>query len=118
MPKRSRASRRRFFVCGPQRHGKHPAQPRQELLIPLEKGVENDLGVAMGRKPVAQGFELFPQVSMVVDFPVEDQNRVPILAEHGLIAGVQINDLQADRTEGNVGRLVGGLLVRPRWTSE
>ena len=49
---------------------------------------------------------------MIVNLAVEDQDGVAIVADHGLIAALQIDDLEAHRAQGNDFRFVGTLLVR------
>lgn len=60
----------------------------------LEPGVDDDLGVGMGAKAVAERFEFGHQFLEVVDFAVEHDHDRAILIEQRLLAGGQINDRQ------------------------
>ena len=50
---------------------------------------------------------------MIVDFAIEDDDRVTVIAAEGLVAALEIDDLQTDRAERYVPRLESPLLVRP-----
>src|SRR6202040_2657637 len=68
---------------------------------------------AIGFEFFAAGFEFRAQFAVVVDLAVEDQDGVAVVADHGLIAALQIDDLEAHRAQGNDWRFVDALLVRP-----
>src|SRR5579864_1416368 len=59
--------------------------------------------------PVAQ---LFPQLGVVINFAVEDEDCITVLALHGLVAAFQIDDPETHGPEGNRLGLVEPLLVR------
>src|SRR6266566_7647654 len=63
-------------------------------------------------KAVAQGFEFAPQLGVVVDFAIEDQHGIAIVAGHGLIPMFEIDDFEPDSAERYVGRLPNVLTVR------
>lgn len=56
--------------------------------------------------------ELPAQLGMIVDFAVEDQDGVAVVAAHRLVAVAQVNDLQAHGTKRDVLGLMSSLLVR------
>src|SRR5437667_10568679 len=63
-------------------------------------------------KTVATRFQLHPQIGVIVDLAVEDDDGISVVADDGLIATREIDDFEADRTQGHVGILVYALLVR------
>ena len=48
----------------------------------------------------------------VVDFTIENQDGVAVIAAHGLLARNEVDDLQPHGTERHVGRFEYALLVR------
>lgn len=60
---------------------------------------------------MAVRFQLRSQFAVIINFSVEDQNGFPVFAEHGLFAGVQVDDLQAYGAQGNLFRFIRALLV-------
>src|ERR1035437_2991085 len=50
---------------------------------------------------------------MVVDFPVEDNRRIPVVTQYRLVSAVQIDDLQAYRAQSRFAAFEHTLLVRP-----
>src|SRR5262245_36435325 len=62
----------------------------------MDQGLQEDLGVALSMKALAESGELRAQLQVVVDFAVEDQNKPAIVTEHRLICGVrQIQNLES-----------------------
>ena len=49
---------------------------------------------------------------MIVDLTVEDEHGVPVLANHGLIAPMKVDDLKAHGAQRNAIRFERALLVR------
>ena len=99
---------RRLF---PQRHGKHAAQARETLRIPLDESVENGFGIGTGVKAVTKLFELAAQFQVIVDFAVEDDGGVTIGRSHGLIAQCEVDYFEAGGGEGNLGSFEDALAV-------
>jgi len=56
--------------------------------------VKGDFGVAMRVKVMAKRLQLPPQLRMIVDFAIEDNDGVLVIAEDGLIAAFEIDDFQ------------------------
>jgi len=48
---------------------------------------------------MAECFQFTPEFRVIVDLAVEDQNSIAIVADHGLIAVFQIDDLEPDRPQ-------------------
>src|SRR5271167_4332577 len=61
----------------------------------------------------ATAFQLRAQLQMIVDFTVERDYRTSGRVRDGLIATVQIDDLQTRRTERDSSRFENALLIRP-----
>ena len=68
---------------GPQRDGKHAAQAGKATGIPLEKGGQNRFGVAVRVETMAELFQFGAQFQVVVNFAVEDDDRVAVGGEMG-----------------------------------
>ena len=83
----------------PEPDGKHAPQTREALDIPLLERVQNDFGVAMSPEPMPQGFQLSPQLGVIVDLTVEDNNGIAVLAAQRLVAATQVDDLEANRAQ-------------------
>src|SRR5271156_3702582 len=67
----------------------------------------------MRPEPVTLAFELRPQLDVIVNFPVENQDGIAIVADHRLIAARQIDNLQPHRPQRNMRRFPHTLLIRP-----
>ena len=63
-------------------------------VAPLFVGVNDGLGVGARAVAMAGGFELRPDVGVVVDLAVEDDPDRAVLVRHRLMAGRQIDDAQ------------------------
>ena len=82
------------FLAVPEREGEHADEAVQALLTPLLVGVDDDFGVGLGSEPVA-GLQLLAQLFVVEDHPIENQRDGAVLVGHGLLAGFQVDDLEA-----------------------
>ncbi len=76
-----------FLPRGPQRDRKHAVEPPEALRVPSEKGLQNYFCIAAGCEGVARVLQLVSQFSVIVDFPIEDDDCLTVLAEQGLLAG-------------------------------
>src|SRR5580698_10221189 len=59
-----------------------------------------------------RALKLLPQLAVVVDFAVENQDGIAIVTDHGLIAVLQIDDLEAHGSQRDIRRFPNALLVR------
>ena len=100
-----------LFRLRPERRGEHPAEPAKRIDVPFKKRVQNGFGVAARVEPVARPLQVPAQLHMVVDLAVEDQNGVAIVAGHGLVAVLQIDDLEPNGAQRNVARFPHALLI-------
>src|SRR6266404_376869 len=82
-------------ILRPNRQSEHAAQARKAILVPSQKRTQNDFGVAAGSEFFAAGLQLCTQLSVVIDLAVEYEHGVAVIADHGLIAPVQIDDFEA-----------------------
>jgi hypothetical protein len=96
---------------GPKGDRKHASQPLETGGVPFKKCLKNGLGIAVGLKAAAECFELAAYFKVIVDFAVEDDYGVAILGKYGLIAGCQVDNLEAGRTERAGSRLQYTLLI-------
>jgi hypothetical protein len=95
----------------PERDGEHAAEPFEAGNIPLEEGVEDGLGVAVRVEAMAEGFELFAELEVVIDLAIEDNDSVAIVRIDGLVAATEIDNFEASRTQATSDGLVHTLLV-------
>ena len=112
IPMRSRASTSRRSGFAPQRHREHPAQPREAIGVPFEERVQNRFGVAVRAEAMAALFQFPAQFQMIVDLAVEDDDGVAVLGKDGLIAALNVDDLQARRAQRDGLGFKDALLVR------
>src|SRR6267154_2458386 len=82
-------------ILRPNRDGEHAAQAREAILIPSQKRAQDYFGVAVGFEFFAARFEFRAQFPVIVDLAVENQDSISVLADHGLITGLKIDDLEA-----------------------
>jgi hypothetical protein len=61
--------------------------------------MHDHLGVARADEPVSAGPELAPQLFVVVDLAVQDEDRAPVLGVERLIAVRQVDDGEAPDRE-------------------
>src|ERR1700730_9310176 len=83
-----------LFIFNPNRNGKHAAKPRKTCGVPSLKGAQDHLCVTAGVERVSGPFELSPQLLVIINLPIKNQDRVAILSHHGLLPALKINDLQ------------------------
>lgn len=107
-----------FLSGGPQRDRKHAVEPPEALRVPSEEGLQYYFCIAAGREGVARVLQLVSQFRVIVDFPIEDNDCLAVFAEQWLLAGPQIDDLQAHGSQryfrGFVGTLLIGTAVQER----
>ena len=102
-----------FVRLAPERHREHAPKLPEALRIPLEKGMERDLGIAMSVEAMAEGFEFTAQLGVIVDLAVEDDDRLPVVAPERLISSAQVDNFEAHRAQRDVPCLKRALLIGP-----
>src|SRR5579871_5358944 len=80
---------------------------------PAQKRIQNHFGIAGGFKLSAAGFEFMPQLTVIENFTVEDDNHVAIGADQRLVATCQIKNPEPGGAERNHFRDEAALMVRP-----
>jgi hypothetical protein len=75
--------------------------------------VGEDLGVAPGVQRVTAAHEVFSQLGVVVDQPIEDDDHVAVLVGHGLGAAGRVEDREAAIAQTHPVADVEALAVRP-----
>jgi hypothetical protein len=80
-------------------------------LSPLLVRMDDGLGIARGVEDVAGGFELGPQLLVVVDLTVEDEPHGSVFVVDRLLAGRQIDDAQPAHPETDAGFHVDPFVV-------
>ena len=89
----------RFALGVPHRKGEHAAQVSHAVLVPMQPGVQQHLGIGMRAKPVAGGLEFLAQRLKVVDLAVEGQPAAARVAGHGLLTAGEIDDRETSVAE-------------------
>jgi hypothetical protein len=114
MPKRSRARNSAGASHVPDGEGEHAVQVFDAVLAPFGIGLEDDLGVALGKEVIAPGAQLGAQFRVVVDGAVEHQRQVQFghRPSAGWNAIGQIDDGQPPVAEGQRTVRVAALVVR------
>src|SRR6476661_6348853 len=77
---------------GPEPNCEHPTKPRKYFYVPFEESLQDNLGVTPRSEPSSQSFQFLPQLRMIVDLAVENDDGIAGLASHRLIAAFQIDD--------------------------
>jgi len=89
----------------------HAAEAGEDAGVPGEEALEDDFGIGVGVEVVAEGGEFGAEFAVVIDLAVEDDDGVAVGGIDGLFAAGEINDAEADGTEGDVGGDVDAPLV-------
>jgi hypothetical protein len=63
-------------------------------------------------KAVTELFEFVPQFYVVIDFAIENEDAIFILGPHGLVAALEVDDLQPDCAERDTCGFKKALLIR------
>jgi hypothetical protein len=99
----------------PQREGEHAREPIERVGAPAPVGFEQHLGVRLGSKPDAVGFEAAAHRAVVVDLAVEGDDQPAVVGAHRLAgAGVEIDDGKAPVAEADpaIGRTPQAGVIR------
>ena len=83
----------------PDRQGEHPPQAVDAALAELLVEVGDDLGVRATREAVAAADELIPELAVVVDLAVADDDHRAVLVPERLVAPLDVDDSEAGHTE-------------------
>ncbi len=78
----------------PDGNGKHSAQARETFIAPLQKGMQDNFGIATGFKLRAVGFQFAPQLMVVEDFAVENHNHVAVRTDQRLVTAAKVLNAQ------------------------
>src|SRR5579872_4190052 len=97
----------------PQRQGKHSAQSRQARRVQFPKRGQYRLRIALRAEPMPARNELLPDFAVIVDFPVEDERSIAVLAHHRLVAASEVDDLQPNSAQRRLTACEDAVLIRP-----
>jgi len=64
--------------------------------------MDDGLGVTLSAIAVAPGFEIVPQVLVVIDFTVKDDPNSFVFVAEGLVAGLDVNNAEATHGQPNI----------------
>ena len=79
----------------------------------LLQGSDNDLAVALGRKPVPLAFEPPPKILAVVELAVEHEHERAVGGDDGLSSSAEVSDGEAAMPEHNTALMPVALPIRP-----
>ncbi len=85
----------------------------ETLRVPFEKRAQDCLRIAVRVKLMTQLFQLSADFEVIVDFPIEHDDRIAVFRRNGLIAVLEIENFQARRAQRADRGLVDALLVGP-----
>ena len=97
----------------PERDGEHAPQPLGEARAVLLVKVDEHLGVAVRREPVAGPLEVPPELTVVVELAVLDDRDAAVLVRDRLVAGREVDDREAPGSEPDGPVEVCAVRVRP-----
>jgi hypothetical protein len=89
------------FLRVPDGKREHALEALDAVFAVLLVGVDEDLGIAAGQKPVAPGFELRSEHDEVVDFPVVHRPHRAVFVGDRLVPAHGIDDSKPPRAERN-----------------
>ena len=95
----------------------HAAQPLHALRPVLFVEMQDDLGVALSGEHVSLRDQPTPELAVVVDLAVEDDDLRVVFVEDRLSSARQIDDAEPSHPEADVAVHVGALVVRPPMTN-
>jgi hypothetical protein len=76
----------------PNGEGEHASQVLDAIITVLLVGMNNDLCVTIRGKAVTALLEFFPKLTIVIDFPIEDDEDALIFVKDGLMATREVNN--------------------------
>ena len=85
----------------PDNESEHAAQFRQQVFAVFFVAVEQDFCVRMAAHDMTLCDKVFTEFLMVVDFPVECDDHIPVFVVDGLCAALQVDDAQTAEAHGN-----------------
>jgi hypothetical protein len=85
----------------PEREGEHPAKAPDELPAELLVAVHKDLRVGTRLEGVAAASQVVPQLAVVVDLAVEDDDDRSIFARDRLPSAFGVDDAQSPDSESD-----------------
>jgi predicted amidohydrolase len=74
--------------------------------------MDNDFGVGPGAEAMSAALETSAEFGKIVDFAIEDDPRVAILIEDGLVAAAQVNDAEAAHAQTRAIRDEDAFIIR------
>ena len=110
-----------FLRPDPNRECKHSTQPFKTVDPPFTECMQDDLRVSGRNESAAPGAKLMPQFPVIVDFSVEYQNHVAVLANNRLVSAVEVDDSQAHGAQTDIRRFIDFRLIfiwRVQYASE
>ena len=96
----------------PDREAEHAAQARDGGGSPLLVGVHDRFRVGGGIETVPGGFELAPELTVVVDLAVEDDPDGAVFVVNRLVPSRQIDDAQTPHSQRHAVGRINSLIVR------
>ena len=76
--------------------------------------LDDDLGVAFGKEPVAEIAQFGFQLAVIVDTAVKDQAQAQLIVDHGLLGGrCQVEDAQSPMSERDCTLCKDSSRIRP-----
>ena len=86
----------------PDGDGEHAAQARKTGVAPMQKSLQDDLGIAVRVEDRAFAFQLLAQLDEIEDLAVVNDHGVAIGAVNRLVTARDVEDGKPRRTEGDL----------------
>ena len=108
---------KRFGAFIPNRKRKHPAQVLWTIGSPLVVGVNDSFSIAVGIELVAELFEFFAQLAIVVDLAVENNPCRAVLIMNRLLSVREIDDREPSHRQSHAIAEIETVIVRTAMTN-
>src|SRR5712672_21081 len=99
--------------CIPERKSPHAIELLLAVKAPLFVCGYDDLGVRRGHKVIPETAQILPELDIVIELAVKNDDHVSIAAIHWLASRREIDDCQAPMSKADVSVLMVALAIRP-----
>src|SRR6516164_11027897 len=88
--------------CVPERKGKHSAQPLHTITSVFLVEVDDGFRVAPAAIAVPAGFQVWPQLLVIINLAVVNQPDCSIFVRERLLAGLEVDDAQPAHRQAHI----------------
>ena len=102
----------------PKGKGKHPPQLLNAVITVFLISMNNCFSIRRRLKMVPAFLEDVPQLTIVINFSIENNQNAPVFIENGLVTADQVDDRQAAHTHGHAITHPDPLVIRPTMSND